>query len=69
MITRVGNKCVEKSVRFLGIWIDDTLSFSSHIEKMKAKLNSGLYALSTCNDIVPLKIRKTIYRSLIESHL
>ena len=69
MITRVGNKCVEKSVRFLGIWIDDTLCFNSHIEKMKAKLNSGLYALSTCNDIVPLKIRKTIYRSLIESHL
>ena len=61
--------CVEKSIRFLVIWIDDTLCFSGHIEKHKAKLNSGLYALSTCNQLAPLKIRKTIYRSLIVSHL
>ena len=69
IITRVGNMCLEKSARFLAIWIDDTLCFSGHIDKLKAKLNSGLYALSTCNQLVPLKIRKTIYRSLIESHL
>ena len=68
-ISRVGKYCNEKYVRFLGIWIDDTLSFDGHIAKLKAKLNSGLYALSTCNHIVPLKIRKLIYRSLIESHL
>ena len=61
--------CLEKAVRFLGIWIDDTLSFSVHIQKLKAKLNSGLYALSTCNKIVKIQIRKLIYRSLFESHL
>ena len=68
-ITRVGQTCSEKYVRFLGIWIDDQLSFSGHIDKLKAKLNSALYALSTCNRIVPLKIWKTIYSSLFESHL
>ena len=69
IITRAGSNCEEKYVRFLGIWIDDNMSFVGHIEKLKSKLNSGLYALSTCNKIVPLKIRKLIYRSLIESHL
>ena len=64
-ITRVGHACPEKCVRFLGIWIDDLLSFSGHIEKLKSKLNSGLYALSTCSKFVPLKIRKTIYSSLL----
>ena len=68
-ITRVGQTCPEKTVRFLGIWIDDQLSFSGHIDKLKAKLNSALYALSTCNKLVPLKIRKSIYSSLFESHL
>ena len=58
-ITRVGKFCPETTVRFLGILIDDTLSFSGHIQKLKAKQNK----------IVPLKIRKTIYQSLIESHL
>ena len=57
-ITRVGQFCEETSVRFLGIWIDDALTFSGHISKLKSKLNSGLYALSTCNKIVPVKIRK-----------
>ena len=68
-ITRVGQNCSEKTVRFLGVLIDDRLCFSGHIEKLKSKLNSALYALSTCNKVVPLKIRKSIYSSLFESHL
>ena len=69
VITRAGNSCIEKSVRFLGVLIDDELSFTRHIDKLKSKLNSGLYALSTCNTIVPLDIRILIYRALIDSHL
>ena len=68
-ITRVGQTCPEKSAWFLGILIGDLLSFSGHIDILKAKLNSALYALSTCNKSVPIKIRKTIYSSLFESHL
>ena len=41
-ITRVGQFCKEKYVRFLGIWINDQLLFSGHIAKLKGKLNSGL---------------------------
>jgi hypothetical protein len=68
-ITRVGDNCNETLVRFLGIWIDENLTFQGHITKLKSKLNSGIYALSTCNKTVPLRIRKCIYSSLIESHL
>ena len=69
VITRAGRNCVEEYVRFLGVLIDDELSFVGHINKLKSKLNSGLYALSTCNNLVPLKIRLLIYRGLIDSHL
>ena len=68
-IERVGENCKEKCVRFLGIYIDENLSFTGHINKLKSKLNSGVYALSTCSKIVPLRILKYIYRSLFESHL
>ena len=68
-ITRVGKYCEEKSVRFLGIWVDDTLSFTDHIAKLKAKLKSAIYALSTSSTIVSLRVRKLIYNSLFESHL
>jgi hypothetical protein len=68
-ITRVGDNCEEKHVRFLGILIDEHMSFEAHIHKLKSKLNSGIYALSTCQKYVPVKVRKMIYLSLIESHL
>ena len=68
-IERVGEFCKEKYVRFLGIYIDENLTFSGHINKLRSKLNSGVYALSTCSKIVPLRILKSIYRSLFESHL
>jgi hypothetical protein len=36
---------------------------------LSAKLKSGIYALSTCIRAVPLRKRKSIYSSLILSHL
>ena len=69
ILTRVGAHCKEKYIRFLGVWLDDRLSFTGHIDKLKLKLNSGIYALSTCNKICPLNIRKKVYQSLFESHL
>jgi hypothetical protein len=69
VISRVGNNCKEKYVRFLGVLIDEDMSFVGHIDKLQSKLKSSLYALSTCNKLVPLRIRKLIYRSLFESHI
>ena len=69
IIERVGEKCKENLVRFLGIWIDESLSFSGHLAKLKSKLNSGIYALATCTKVVPFRVRKMIYHSLFESHL
>ena len=69
IIERAGDDCKENLIRFLGIWIDENLSFTGHLAKLKSKLNSGLYALASCSKIVPFKIRKLIYHSLLESHL
>jgi hypothetical protein len=45
------------------------MTFQGHLTKLKSKLNSGIYALSSCHLTVPLRVRKYIYTSLIESHL
>jgi hypothetical protein len=66
---QVGDNCDENLARFLGIYIDENMTFEGHIKKLKSKLKSGIYALSTCNRAVPLRIRKSIYSSLIESQL
>ena len=45
------------------------MTFKGHINKLKSKISSGIYALSTCSRTVPLRIRKSVYSCLVESHL
>ena len=45
------------------------MSFEGHINHIIKKLLKANYALSTSKNFVPIKIRKTIYHSLFESHL
>lgn len=69
VIQRVGATQQEKSVRFLGIWVDDQLTFMNHLGKLKSKLSSVLYALAISRDNSQLRIRKLVYFSLFESQL
>ena len=68
-ISRVGQDQEEDSVRFLGLWVDDRLNYSTHTAKMKAKISTGLFHLAQAKDNSPLRIRLSMYRALIESHL
>ena len=54
---------------FLGVIIDDKLSFHSHIKKTENKVSSGLYALRSVKHILPKQHLKLIYHALISSHL
>jgi hypothetical protein len=69
LIERVGDSCKDKAYRFLGHWVDENLTWKIHLEKLQSKLISANYALNTAKDSVPFRIRKSIYRSLFESHL
>ena len=69
VIERIGSDCETKTFKFLGINVDDSLSWSEHINKTKRKLYSGCFGLSNSKHFVPFKARKCIYNSLIVSHL
>ena len=69
VVDRVGDSMRDKEVRFLGVWVDSGLTFSSHISKLKIKLSTGLYALGTSRNETPIRIRMNIYHALFESHL
>ena len=69
VIERVGGECREKSLRFLGLLVDDNLTFTNHVARLKIKLGHALYHLSSCKDTTPLRIKKSIYYSLFESQL
>ena len=58
-----------KSVRFLGILLDDTLSWNSHVNYLHSKLRSGIYQLRSSKHLTNLHGKKLLYSSFILSHL
>lgn len=67
----VGQAKIErKSVaRFLGVLIDENLSWNHHIAAVKAKMCRYVGTLHKLKKILPLKARLLTFNSLVQSHL
>ena len=57
------------SVRYLGLIIDDTLTWKSHIECIRDKLTKGLGMLKLCYSYMPKLCLINIYNSFILPYL
>jgi hypothetical protein len=55
--------------KFLGIYVDDRLKWDEHIHHVESKLASGAYALNAAKRFLTRSSLKTIYHSLIHSHI
>jgi hypothetical protein len=58
-----GQKCItnDTDIKFLGLIIDDTLSWKQHIEQVVTKMCTACYALRNIKHIVPLDTLRIIY--------
>ena len=63
----LNNKAVEQTnnIRYLGIDIDNSLSFDTYIGNLVKKLNRSIGILKRCAPCLPLQTRKMLYNSLI----
>ena len=55
--------------RFLGVLIDDKLSWTEHIAAIKSKMSKYIGVLYKLKHILPLKARLTTFNSLVQSHI
>ena len=55
--------------KFLGIVLDESLNWHHHTNQVKLKISQGLYILNSLKNITTSEVRKSIYYSLIHSHL
>ena len=58
-----------KSTRFLGVIIDENLSWQPHIDNLTQKLNCQVGILNRIKDYVPQRFHRDLYYTLFESHL
>ena len=68
-IEQVGTNCKEKYFKFVGHVLDDKLCWEGHVQHITKKLASANFGINSSKNFLPLKIRKTLYYSLFESHL
>ena len=56
-------------IKFLGLYIDEHLSFSCHISFIAGKISKSIGVLFKLNDFQPQAILKILYMSLIHPYL
>ncbi len=56
-------------VKYLGLWLDRTLSFDNRVAKLCLKINTRTKLLWRIRSFITLDLALTLYRSLIEPHL
>ena len=59
----------KKVSRFLGVLLDEKLTWSYHIAAVKAKMSRFIGSLYKLKKILPLKARLLSFNSLVQSHL
>jgi hypothetical protein len=57
------------AIKYLGVYFDPILNFKFHIEQVKKKLSKALFTLRHVKNILPPSALKSVYFSLIHSHL
>jgi len=55
------------STNFLGLTLDSTLSWKTHIDQLSSKLNSACYIIRSLRAIISTKNFRTIYFSYVHS--
>jgi len=68
-LTRIGKDCDEKSVKFLGVHLDDHLSWNIHVNYIHRKIAQSLFAIYRVKNIFPKSVLTSLYYALIHSHL
>ena len=68
-LSRVGNKCDETSTNFLGIHIDEHLSWKRQISQLSSTIARASFAINQVKNVLHLESMKTLYLALIQPHI
>ena len=60
---------IVKEAKYLGLKLDQHLTFKQHMHTIKLKLNRANSLLAKMRHYIDSKLLKTIYSAMLESHL
>ena len=65
----VNSKSKVPAIKFLGVYIDPSLSFKFHLEKIKSSISKSLFIMKKSSGFLSENALTTLYYSLIHCHL
>jgi len=68
-IERIGNNCNTKCFKFLGILVDETISWKHHIDSICKKISRANYIINKVKNILNKSSLLTLYHSLVQCHI
>ena len=68
-LEQIGEDYTCKSVKFLGVLLDDGLTWREHINLVASKLRKVLFTLIAVKSILPTKTKLQLYNALFKPHI
>ncbi|NNK28926.1 MAG: RNA-directed DNA polymerase, partial [Flavobacteriaceae bacterium] len=68
-LMRLAENRNEKTIKFVGVLIDENLNWRHHTEHVCTKLNKIKYLMSKAKNILPTSIKLLLYNSLAKPHI
>ena len=68
-IERISNTSDNKSFKFLGIHVDENITWKHHINYICTKISRSNYIINKVKRIIPVSCLQTLYHSIIQCHL
>jgi len=69
VIEQIGNNKNIDTVKFLGIHLDENLTWKKHISAIATKISRSLYAINRAKKFLPFTALKLLYLALIQSNI
>ncbi len=68
-LEQIGSQFNEKTTKFLGIYVDDSLTWKNHLIYVNNKIARALYGIKQAKNFLPIDSLKTLYEALIQPYI
>ena len=68
-LIRIGYDCAEPATKFLGLFIEDSLSWKCHMADVNSKISRTIFTINQVKHFLPYVSMKILYFSLVYPHI
>ena len=68
-ILQVGNNQTETSIKFLGIHLDENITWKKHMQYINNKITNTLFVMNKVKHLIPRHSLETVYYALIQPYI